>query len=565
MDPGRGLEASTRDGMTPAAAGPPPQEQGEKESARQQDEPWWRDGVLYQVYPRSFADANGDGIGDLQGLIRHLDHLEWLGVDGLWLSPITPSPNADWGYDVSEFCAVDPTLGTLEDLEHLVAVAGQRGIRILLDFVPNHTSDQHPWFLDSASSLSADKRQWYVWADPKPDGSPPNNWVSSFGGPAWTLDPTTGQFFLHNHLEQQPDLNWWNHDVRDAFDKILRFWLHRGIAGFRIDVCNIIIKDAYLRDNPPATEDDDFEAQMFGQRAVYNANRPEVHEVIRRWRALTESYSEPRVLIGETPVPVDDLASYYGSNDELHLAFNFAFISAPFEASALRAVVEATEAILPSGAWPAWTGSNHDMFRFPTRWAGDDPQRTRVALLMLLCLRGTPVLYQGDEIGMGDVTLAQEDLRDPLGVSYWPYYAGRDAGRTPMQWSRGPGGGFTRAGVRPWLPLGDTEANNVESQRSDPNSLLNLTRDLIALRKKMADLRRGTYRTLDTPDGVWAWSRGEGTVVGLNFTDGTIHLPGVDGAVRLSTDRRRDGEKISGDLRIEAWEGLVAVRAASGG
>ncbi len=527
------------------------------------DEPWWRSAVLYQVYPRSFADANGDGIGDLPGLVAHLDHLEWLGVDGLWLSPVTPSPNADWGYDVSDFCAVDPDYGTLDDLDRLVAEAARRGIRVLLDLVPNHTSDEHPWFVEAASSRSADRRDWYVWADPKPDGSPPNNWVSSFGGPAWTLHPATDQYYLHNHLREQPDLNWWNDDVRDTFDGIMRFWLDRGVAGFRIDVCNVIVKDAELRDNPPATEDDDFETQMFGQRPVYNANRPEVHEVIRRWRALTETSRGHRVLLGETPVPVDDLATYYGTGDELHLAFNFNFISAPFEATALRSVVEATEAALPADAWPAWTGSNHDMFRFPTRWAGDDPQRARIALLMLLCLRGTPVLYQGDEIGMGDVTLDREDLRDPLGVRYWPYYAGRDAGRTPMQWTSGPGGGFTTAGVRPWLPMGDVEATNVGSQRSDPGSVLHLARDLIALRRQMADLRLGRYRSLDAPEGVWAWSRGERAVVVLNLTGATARLPGVDGIVRLSADRRRDGETITGDLCIGPWEGLVVERSAA--
>ena len=275
-----------------------------------------------------------------------------------------------------------------------------------MDVVPNHTSDQHPWFVESRSSRAAARRDWYVWVDPKPDGSLPNNWVSSFGGPAWTFDPATGQSYLHNHLVEQPDLNWWNEEVRDAFDEIFGFWCDRGVAGFRIDVCNVIIKDKELRDNPVATEDDDFEAQLFGQRSVYNTNRPEVHEVIRRWRALADSYEEPRLLIGETPVPVEQLAAYYGSGtDELHLAFNFNFINAPLAAGEMRAVVEATEAALPAGAWPAWTGSNHDMFRFPSRWAGDDPAKVRAALLLLLGLRGTPVLYQGDEIGMGNVVV----------------------------------------------------------------------------------------------------------------------------------------------------------------
>jgi alpha-glucosidase len=235
---------------------------------------WWRNGVFYQIYPRSFADSNGDGMGDVPGIIEHLDHLEWLGIDGVWISPVTRSPNADWGYDVSDFYSIEPDLGTLDDVDRLIAEANQRGIRVLVDLVPNHTSDQHPWFLNSRSSRTAAKRDWYVWADPKPDGTPPNNWVSSFGGPAWTPDPVTGQSYLHNHLAEQPDLNWWNEEVRTAFDEIIGFWCDRGVAGFRIDVCNVIIKDAELRDNPVATEDDDFEAQLFGQRSVYNTNRP---------------------------------------------------------------------------------------------------------------------------------------------------------------------------------------------------------------------------------------------------------------------------------------------------
>ena len=292
---------------------------------------WWHSAVLYQVYIRSFADADGDGQGDLAGLRRHLDHLAWLGVDGLWLSPVGPSPNADWGYDVADYCAVHPDYGTLEDLDALIAEAGRLGIRILLDLVPNHTSDKHAWFEDARSSAASAHRAFYVWADPGPDGGPPNNWVSTFGGPGWTLDEDSGQYFLHNFLPEQPDLNWWSDEVRDAFDGILRFWWDRGVAGFRIDVCNMIIKDAQLRDNPPATEDDPFVMQMFGQRPLYNSNQPEVHDVLRRWRAIAESYDPPRVLLGETNVEqLDILASFYGTGaDELHLAFNFPFIEAP--------------------------------------------------------------------------------------------------------------------------------------------------------------------------------------------------------------------------------------------
>jgi alpha-glucosidase len=532
-------------------------------SDRTPDDPWWMNGVFYQIYPRSFADTNADGMGDVPGIIEHLDHLVWLGVDGVWLSPVTRSPNADWGYDVSDFCSIEPDLGTLDDVDRLIAEAGRRGIRVLMDLVPNHTSDQHPWFLDSRSSRTAAKRDWYVWADPKPDGSPPNNWVSSFGGPAWTPDPVTGQSYLHNHLTEQPDLNWWNEEVRTAFDEIIGFWSDRGVAGFRIDVCNVIIKDAELRDNPVATEDDDFEAQLFGQRSVYNTNRPEVHDVIRRWRSLVDCYDEPRILLGETPVAVDELAAYYGDgHDELHLAFNFPFISADFEPAALRAVVEEAEALFPSGAWPVWTGSNHDMFRFPTRWAGDDPRKVRLALLTLLSLRGTPVLYQGDEIGLGNAKLTQEDMRDPLGVRYWPYYEGRDAGRTPMPWRDAPGAGFTEPGVRPWLPLGDVAACNVESQRSDTTSVLNLVRRLIALRRQEPDLHAGPYRPLDVPENVWAWSRGDGHFVVLNMTDERSRVPGLTGTVLISTSGERSGETVAGTLELDPWEGVIGAMTA---
>jgi alpha-glucosidase len=521
--------------------------------------PWWQSGVLYQIYPRSFADSNADGIGDLRGIIDRLDYLQWLGVDAIWLSPITVSPNADWGYDVADFCNVHPDLGTLALFDELIADAHQRGLRVLLDFVPNHTSDQHEWFVDSRSSRESRRRDWYVWAEPSADGSVPNNWVSSFGGPAWTLDATTGQYYLHNHLSEQPDLNWWNDDVRDTFDSILRYWFDRGVDGFRIDVCNIIIKDAELRDNPPATEDDPLDVQLFGQRPVYNGNRPEVHDVLRRWRRIADSYDPPRVLIGETPV--DDLAvlsGFYGADlDELHLAFNFPFINAPFDATAMRGIVDRIETHLASGAWPAWTGSNHDMSRLATRWAHDDERKARAALVMLLGLRGTPVLYQGDEIGLRDAVVTPPDLRDPLGVKYWPAYAGRDGMRTPMPWTDGPGGGFTEADTRPWLPLGDTD-RNVESQRNDPTSILRLARDLISLRRETPDLSTGSYEPLPAPDGVWGWRRGHHHAVVINCSDGDVTLSGLGGRVCIGTDRSREGEAISDSLALGAWEAVVA-------
>lgn len=524
------------------------------------DIPWWKTAVLYQIYPRSFADSNGDGMGDIAGIIDHLDHLDWLGVDGIWLSPVTVSPNADWGYDVADFCAVQPDLGTLAEFDRLVAEAERRGIRILMDLVPNHTSVEHPWFVDSRSSKTAEKRDWYVWADPGPDGTPPNNWVSSFGGPAWTIDPATGQYYLHNHLSEQPDLNWWSDDVREAFDDVFGFWFDRGVAGFRIDVCNVIIKDAELRDNPPSTEDDDFDVQLFGQQPVYNGNRPEVHDVLRRWRKLTDATDPPRLLIGETPVKVAALAAYYGDGtDELHLAFNFPFITAPFEAEAMRRIVEDTEEHFPAGAWPAWTGSNHDMSRFSSRWAEGDRAKIRTALVMLLGLRGTPVLYQGDEIGLGDRAVAHEDMRDPLGVAYFPAYAGRDAMRTPMPWRSGPGGGFTEAGARPWLPLGDDDGATVEEQRNDPDSVLAFTRRLIALRRETPDLQTGSYRSLPSPAGVWAWRRGDSVTVVLNLTGDDAELQGVEGRVVLDSRNRRQGTAIRGPLALGPWESVIVV------
>src|SRR5262245_49112600 len=339
---------------------------------RSSREPWWRGGVLYQVYPRSLADSTGDGIGDLVGLRGRLDYLEWLGVDGIWLNPTFPSPNRDWGYDVSDYYGVHPVLGTLADLDALVADAGRHGISVLLDLVPAHTSDQHPWFVESRSSRDAARRDWYIWRDKA------NDQESVFGGSAWTHDTASGQYFHHRFLPQQPDLNWLNPSVRDAFDDILRFWFDRGVVGFRIDVVHELVKD------PPDQPND-----------------PKTHGVLRRWRALADTYEPARVLVGETWVfDLARLASFYGrGTDELHLAFNFPFVFAELEGEALAEVVAETERVLPAGAWPVWTLSNHDVVRFPTRICGGDERKVRAALLILLCLAGTSVPYYWDELG----------------------------------------------------------------------------------------------------------------------------------------------------------------------
>ena len=310
---------------------------------------WWRDGVIYQIYVRSFQDSNGDGIGDLPGVIRRLDYLQWLGVDAIWLSPITVSPDADYGYDVADYCNVQPAFGDLGDVDRLIREAAERGIRVILDIVPNHSSDRHPWFTDARSGRGARHRDWYVWADPKADGGYPNNWVSAFGGPAWTRDEHTGQYYLHNFLAQQPDFNWWNSEVADAFDEIYRFWFDRGVAGFRIDVAHGIVKDRELRDNPLATKDDPPDVRALGQRMVYNIDRPEVHDVLRHWRTLADRYQPPRILLGETYViDVRTMGRFYGIGDELNLAFNFTFVHAPLQAAALAEVVAETELIRPA-------------------------------------------------------------------------------------------------------------------------------------------------------------------------------------------------------------------------
>jgi len=501
---------------------------------------WWRDAVVYQVYPRSFADTNGDGIGDLPGVTSKLDHLAWLGVDALWLSPTFPSPNRDWGYDVSDYLGVHPDLGTPADLERLIAEAGRRGIRVLLDLVPNHTSDRHPWFHDEA------KRDRYVWRDPKPDGSPPNNWLAVFGGPTWTFVPERGQYYLHDFLPEQPDLEWWNEDVRAEFDAILRYWLDRGVAGFRIDVAHGLVKDPELRDNPPARPDESPAWARIGQWPKHNFALPEAADVHRRWRRVTDGYDGERLLLGETYVLDLETLMRYVVPDGLHLCMNFAFLHAPFDAEALAAVVAETERVYPEGATPVWHASSHDDRRFVTRWCGGDERLARCALVALLCLRGAAILYQGDEIALEALDVPPGRERD---------VAGRDACRTPMVWSDVDGAGFTTPGVEPWLPVGPRE-RNVETQRGDPASTLTLTRDLIALRRD-GELG-GAYEPLAAPPEAWAFRRGK-TSVAVNLGDEAVRIDGIAGGVRLCSDRSRDGERVQGGLELAPREAAVVT------
>ncbi|MGH9023512.1 MAG: alpha-amylase family glycosyl hydrolase, partial [Acidimicrobiia bacterium] len=484
-------------------------------------------------------------------------HLAWLGVDALWICPVTVSPDDDWGYDVSDYLDVHPELGTLADLDELIAEAKTRGLAVLLDLVPNHTSERHPWFVDSRSSLTSAHRDWYVWVDPKPDGSPPNNWLGTFGGPAWTLDEMTGQSYLHNFLSSQPDLNWWNQEVRDAFDEILRFWFDRGVAGFRIDVCHMIVKDAALRDNPPATDEDHPYEQAHGQRKLYNADRPELHDVLRRWRRLADTYEPPRALVGETYLmDVGRLARFYGGGEELHLAINFVLLHSRFEAGAISAIVEATESSIQAPATPAWVISSHDISRSRTRWCRGRQDAARCALMALLTLRGTAILYYGDELAMPDTELSEGDLLDPVSQRRFPA-PGRDQARTPMPWTADGGAGFTGAGNRPWLPIGDQQACNVSDQRDDPESTLHLCRDLLTLRRQRSDLRHGFYEALTSPPGIWAFRRGATTAVAINLSDDPLAFEGISGTVLLGTSRALDAQTLHGRLELAALEGAV--------
>ena len=455
--------------------------------------PWWQTAVVYQVYPRSFADSNGDGIGDLGGIRRRLDHLVWLGVDALWLSPFYRSPMADFGYDVADHTAVDPLFGSLADAEALVAEAHARGLRVLLDFVPNHTSDRHPWFVESRASRHGPKRRWYVWRDPRPDGSPPNNWRAAFGDvPAWTLDPATGQYYLHCFLPAQPDLDWSEPAVRAAMYDVLRFWLGRGVDGFRVDVVHLLGKDPALADVPAA---------VAGLPQVVLNDRPETHPILREMRRVLDEYPGERVLVGEVYLlDTRRVATYCGHGDELHLAFNFPPLYASWTAEAWRRELEtAAGAFDPLGAWPTWVLSNHDNPRQRTRYGGGEA-RARAAAILLLTLRGTPFLFQGEELGLEDAVIAPAARRDP---------GGRDGARAPIPWDATPPHGWP--GAAPWLPFAAGAATrSVEFQRADPGSILHLYRRLLALRHRLPALHAGTLRTLPAPEGVVGYERRSG-------------------------------------------------------
>ena len=459
---------------------------------------WWRDGVIYQIYPRSFMDSNGDGIGDLPGITARLDYLADLGVDALWLSPINVSPMHDFGYDIADYEEIDPVFGTRAEFDGLIAEAHARGLRIMMDLVINHTSHKHSWFTESRSSRDNPKADWYLWRGRPAGRRHPNNWTAAFGGPAWEWDEARRQFYYHMFLREQPDLNWRNPEVRAALQQMIRFWLDRGVDGFRLDVVNGYFKDAHFRDNPPRFNPNPFALEWDRQAHVYDRDQPELHDAYRELRRLLDSYPE-RTSVGEVMGADPSLVARYlgDGTDQLHMAFNFAFTHQPWRPRAFQQAIAAAEAAIAPGAWPCYVLSNHDMPRHVTRH-GEGPfadARAKVAAALLLTLRGTPFLYMGEEIGMRSPRLARRDLVDPLGRRGWPFDPGRDNARTPMQWDDSLNAGFSAG--RPWLPVGPTYRRiNVAAQQSDPNSVLNVYQRLLRLRRASPALRRGSYRPL---------------------------------------------------------------------
>jgi len=521
---------------------------------------WWQGTVIYQIYPRSFMDSNGDGVGDLNGIRNKLDYLAWLGIETIWLSPVYPSPMADFGYDISDYCDIDPLFGSLNDFDNLLSEIHERGMKLILDFVPNHTSDQHPWFLASRSSKDDPKRDWYIWEDAAADGAVPNNWLAMFGGSAWQWDEHTEQYYYHGFLSAQPDLNWRNPDVVKAMLGAMQFWLDKGVDGFRVDVIWHMIKDSLLRDNPI---NPDYRPEMATYNKflpVFSTDQPEVHEIIKKMRELLDSYPE-RMMIGEIYLPLQRLMAYYGQQkDGAHMPFNFTLLETPWEARAIGLAVDQYEGALPDGGWPNWVLGNHDQRRILSRVGAE---QARVAAVLLLTLRGTPTLYYGDEIAMEDVAIPREEIKDPQGINMPDKNLSRDPSRTPMQWSTKPFAGFSE--VVPWLRLAENYADtNVKSQSNDPHSMLSLYQQLIALRQANDALRYGIYRTVLATDQVLAYIREiedeTAFLIILNFSHAPSQvdiIPALSGRIILSTKPGSPDRFFKAGFILAADEALI--------
>ncbi|HEX7237073.1 MAG TPA: alpha-amylase family glycosyl hydrolase [Gammaproteobacteria bacterium] len=526
------------------------------------ERPWWQRGAIYQLLVPSFLDTDGDGLGDLNGVTARLDYLEWLGVNAIWLSPCYPSPLKELGYDVSDYCNIEPRFGSLHAFDRLLDEAHQRDLRVILDWVGNHTSAQHPWFRESRSSRSSPRRNWYLWRDARPDGSPPNNWVSVFGGSVWEWDAATSQYYLHTFLDSQPDLNWREPRVRAAMFDALKFWLDRGVDGFRLDAAPLFFKDPEWRDNPPNPDYRSGDLPDSTQLPIHTRNQPGLHELFAELRALTDSYPGERVLLGEFYVPYAELVTFYGERaPELHLPLNLSWTWSKWQAESIGSTIADYQALAAGRGWPTTTLDTHDQPRIAAR-AGLD--QARVAALLLLTQRGTPTIYYGDEIGMRGVDIPAEQAADPQGRRTG---RNRDPTRTPMQWS-----GDTRAGfstVEPWLPVGvDRETANVATQSRDAGSLLTLTRRLLELRAREPVLHGGVHEPRDAGPGLVAYCRGQERrflVVANLVHVATSYTLRDDGAGRivLSTFLDREGERVADQVALRADEGLVVALEAA--
>jgi alpha-glucosidase len=534
--------------------------EGDYPAMAQGDSNWWRRGVFYQVYPRSFQDSNGDGVGDLKGIIGRLPYLKELGIDAVWLSPIFPSPMEDFGYDISDYIDIDPLFGAMEDFDALVSAAHEAGLKLILDLVPNHTSDQHPWFIEARSARDNRRRDWYIWRDGAPDGGVPNNWLSEFGGSGWEYDAATEQYYYHAFLAKQPDLNWRNPDVRQAIYDVMRFWLRRGVDGFRVDVIWHLIKDAEFRDNP--FNPNYIEGRPPHEKILtqYSTDQSEVHQVIAEMRRVTDEFDD-RVLIGEIYLPLHRLVAYYGNDlAGAQMPFNFALLSTLWSARSIEKIVADYEKALPAGAWPNWVLGNHDRPRVASRIG---PGQARVAAMLLLTLRGTPTLYYGDEIGLRQATIAPDQVRDPFEKNVPGIGVGRDGCRTPMQWSAARYAGFSMA--PPWLPLAhDFMTENVATLGADRGSILSLYKALIALRRKLPQVVDGVYAPVAAQGDVLLYRReGEGGVIVVALNLGaepalvSSSSIGFGREILLSTHMDRQGERVEGTLDLRGNEGVI--------
>ena len=511
---------------------------------------WWQHSVVYEIYPRSFQDSNGDGVGDLHGILERLDYLVQLGIDAVWISPIYPSPMADFGYDVADYCGIDPIFGSMADFGRLLAEIHQHGLKMILDFVPNHTSDRHPWFLQSRSSRDNPKRDWYLWRDQ------PNNWLSHFGGSGWEKDDATGQYYYHSFLKQQPDLNWRNPAVKAAMFDALRFWLKKGVDGFRVDVMWLMIKDHQYRDNPPNPGYRLGQSSNSRHLPIYNSDRPEIHELVAEMRAVVDEFPQ-RVLIGEIYLPVQQLMTYYGKDLKgANLPFNFQLLQCAWSAEAVAQVISDYQGALPEGAWPNWVLGNHDQPRIATRVGA---RQSRVAAMLLLTLPGTLTMYYGEELGMTNVPIPPEEVQDPAEKNEPGLGLGRDPERTPMPWNSSPAAGFTTGS--PWLRLADDyKAVNVAALEQDRSSILHLYRKLIDLRRRRPTLAVGKLSSIKAENGVLRYRRighHDRILVVLNMSADPATIAIESGSVLLSTCFDREGKTLHETVDLKSGEGLV--------